>query len=122
MATVFADYPSPRRWPDEGVARIPYWVYSERPGICGNRWARVRRRGSHGHGNGDSGVLQTLPPRHGFLIPQHKQRPTMSPQDLRFEVEEMYYDYVECLDDDQLERWPEFFTDDCVYKIIPREN
>lgn len=29
MATAFADYPSPRRWPDEGVARIPYWVYSD---------------------------------------------------------------------------------------------
>jgi anthranilate 1,2-dioxygenase small subunit len=46
----------------------------------------------------------------------------MNLRDLRFEVEELYYEYVECLDDDELERWPEFFTDDCVYKIIPREN
>jgi len=43
-------------------------------------------------------------------------------RDLRFEVEELYYDYIECLDDDRLEQWPEFFTDDCIYKIIPREN
>lgn len=46
----------------------------------------------------------------------------MNLRDLRFEVEEMYYDYIECIDDDQLERWPEFFTDECLYKIIPREN
>jgi anthranilate 1,2-dioxygenase small subunit len=41
---------------------------------------------------------------------------------LRFEVEELYADYVECLDDGELERWPEFFTDACLYKIVPREN
>lgn len=46
----------------------------------------------------------------------------MNLQDLRFEVEELYYDYVECLDDDELERWPEFFTDECLYKIVSREN
>lgn len=46
----------------------------------------------------------------------------MNLRDLRFEVEELYYEYVECLDDDEIERWPEFFTDDCVYKIIPKEN
>ena len=46
----------------------------------------------------------------------------MNLHELRFEIEEMYYDYIECLDDDQLERWPEFFTEKCTYKIIPREN
>ena len=46
----------------------------------------------------------------------------INPRDLRFEVEELYYDYVECLDDDELERWPEFFTDECLYKIVSREN
>ena len=30
--------------------------------------------------------------------------------------------YAECLDDDRLEEWPEFFTDDASYKIHPREN
>lgn len=29
MATVIADYTPPHRWPEEGVARIPYWVYSD---------------------------------------------------------------------------------------------
>jgi anthranilate 1,2-dioxygenase small subunit len=46
----------------------------------------------------------------------------MNLKDLRFEIEEVYYDYVECIDDGELERWPEFFTDECLYKIIPREN
>jgi len=42
--------------------------------------------------------------------------------DLRVEVEDLYAEYVECLDDGELERWPELFTDACLYKIIPREN
>jgi len=46
----------------------------------------------------------------------------MELRDLRFEVEELYYAYVECLDEGELEQWPEFFTADCVYKIIPRDN
>jgi anthranilate 1,2-dioxygenase small subunit len=46
----------------------------------------------------------------------------MNLKDLRFEIEEVYYDYVECIDDGKLERWPEFFTEECLYKIIPREN
>jgi len=44
------------------------------------------------------------------------------PRQLRYEVEELYHDYVECLDEGELERWAEFFTDECVYKVIPREN
>lgn len=41
---------------------------------------------------------------------------------LRYEIEELYSDYVECLDEGDLERWPEFFTDECLYQIIPRDN
>ena len=40
----------------------------------------------------------------------------------RLELEELYTDYVHCLDADELERWPDFFTADCLYKVIPREN
>src|SRR6266511_3911826 len=47
---------------------------------------------------------------------------TMSARDLRLELEELYADYVACLDEERLEAWPEFFTDDAVYRIIPREN
>ncbi len=41
---------------------------------------------------------------------------------LRYEVEELFFAYVECLDEGEVERWPDFFTDDCLYKIISREN
>jgi anthranilate 1,2-dioxygenase small subunit len=40
----------------------------------------------------------------------------------RLELEELYTDYVHCLDADELERWPDFFTEDCVYRITSAEN
>jgi 3-phenylpropionate/cinnamic acid dioxygenase small subunit len=47
---------------------------------------------------------------------------TMSRRDLRLELEELYAEYVACLDEERLEAWPEFFTDDAVYRVMPREN
>jgi len=41
---------------------------------------------------------------------------------LRSELEELYAEYAGCLDDGELERWPELFTEACRYEIIPREN
>jgi salicylate 5-hydroxylase small subunit len=46
----------------------------------------------------------------------------MSPHALRLGLEALYAEYAACLDDDELERWPGFFTTDCVYQIVPREN
>ena len=46
----------------------------------------------------------------------------MDKQQLRYEVEELIHAYVQCIDDDDLEAWPDFFTDKCDYKVIPREN
>ena len=37
-------------------------------------------------------------------------------------IEAFLYDYIDSIDSDRLEEWPEFFTDKCIYKIIPREN
>lgn len=34
----------------------------------------------------------------------------------------LYTDYALALDSNEWSRWPEFFTDDCVYKLQPREN
>ncbi|CAN7788333.1 salicylate hydroxylase [Caballeronia mineralivorans PML1(12)] len=34
----------------------------------------------------------------------------------------LYTDYALALDSNDWDRWPEFFVDDCVYKIQPREN
>ena len=40
----------------------------------------------------------------------------------RLELEQLYTDYVHCLDGDELERWPDFFTEDCFYRITSAEN
>jgi anthranilate 1,2-dioxygenase small subunit len=40
----------------------------------------------------------------------------------RLELEELYTDYVHCLDADELERWPDFFIEDCFYRITSAEN
>src|SRR5579864_4473841 len=40
----------------------------------------------------------------------------------RLEIEQLYAGYVGCLDSDQLEEWPEFFTEDCTYRITSAEN
>jgi len=46
----------------------------------------------------------------------------MPTPELRDEIEALYADYAEALDDGELERWPDFFTEDCLYKLVPREN
>ncbi len=40
----------------------------------------------------------------------------------RLELEQLYTGYVHCLDNDSLEDWPGFFTDDCYYRITSAEN
>lgn len=40
----------------------------------------------------------------------------------RLELEELYADYVAALDEERFEDWVELFTDDCLYRIVPREN
>jgi len=40
----------------------------------------------------------------------------------RLELESLYTDYASCLDADRLEEWPEFFTDDCHYRVTSAEN
>jgi len=37
-------------------------------------------------------------------------------------VDRLYVDYVHAIDDGNLARWVELFTDDCSYRIISREN
>lgn len=40
----------------------------------------------------------------------------------RLELDALYADYAHCLDDDLLEKWPEFFIDNCYYRITSAEN
>ena len=41
---------------------------------------------------------------------------------LHEDVRAFYDAYFEALDEDRIEEWPDFFVDDCLYRIIPREN
>ena len=41
---------------------------------------------------------------------------------VRLGVDELIAAYVECIDDDRLEAWPEFFTEQCRYVIISRAD
>src|SRR5438132_3354379 len=40
----------------------------------------------------------------------------------RLEIEGLYTAYAHCLDDDRLEEWPGFFTEDCAYRVTSAEN
>lgn len=40
----------------------------------------------------------------------------------RLELEDLYTEYAHCLDSDALERWPDFFTEDCHYRVTSAEN
>ncbi|HEY1797461.1 MAG TPA: aromatic-ring-hydroxylating dioxygenase subunit beta [Stellaceae bacterium] len=42
--------------------------------------------------------------------------------ELRARLADLYAGYDAALDEGEYERWPEFFTDACIYKITPREN
>lgn len=37
-------------------------------------------------------------------------------------ISQLYTDYALAVDSGDWDLWPEFFTDDCVYKLVPREN
>ena len=41
---------------------------------------------------------------------------------IRADVQDLYESYADCLDALELERWPEYFTDDALYQVISREN
>lgn len=43
-------------------------------------------------------------------------------REVRLEIEEFHADYCWTLDCGDVERWPEYFTDDAVYRITAREN
>ncbi len=39
-----------------------------------------------------------------------------------FGIQQLYADYALAVDNGQWDLWPEFFTEQCVYKVQPREN
>ena len=40
----------------------------------------------------------------------------------QFTVERLLARYVACIDEDRLEEWPDFFTEDCAYRVTSAEN
>ena len=41
---------------------------------------------------------------------------------LRHELRDLYDDIADALDDDRVEALPDYFTDDCLYRVTTREN
>ncbi len=39
-----------------------------------------------------------------------------------FGIQQLYADYALAVDSGKWDQWPEFFTEQCVYKVQPREN
>lgn len=42
--------------------------------------------------------------------------------ELRLRLADLYAAYDAVIDEGDWTRWPEFFTEDCVYQVLPREN
>jgi anthranilate 1,2-dioxygenase small subunit len=45
-----------------------------------------------------------------------------SSQELHFEIEQLNSEYARVLDGDQFEKFLDLFVEDCLYRVIPREN
>lgn len=43
-------------------------------------------------------------------------------REARFDVEDFHYEYCANLERGEIERWPDFFTDDAMYQVIARDN
>ena len=42
--------------------------------------------------------------------------------ELKAAVSDLYDDYAQTIDDEELDRWPDFFTEDALYRVISRES
>ncbi len=42
--------------------------------------------------------------------------------ELRLEIEDLYSEYCAALDEGRYEDWAALFTEDCLYRIVPRDN
>ncbi len=45
-----------------------------------------------------------------------------STTEARLLVESLLAEYVQCIDDDELEQWPGFFSDPCLYRVLSRDS
>jgi 3-phenylpropionate/cinnamic acid dioxygenase small subunit len=54
--------------------------------------------------------------------PQALVAPKASLQELHFEIEQLNSEYACALDNERYEEFPELFVEDCLYRVVPREN
>jgi 3-phenylpropionate/cinnamic acid dioxygenase small subunit len=47
---------------------------------------------------------------------------TESLQELHFAIERLNGEYARILDDERFEEFPDLFVEDCLYRVVPREN
>ena len=53
---------------------------------------------------------------------QPQVAPKASLQELHFEIEQLNNEYAHILDNERYEEFPELFVEDCLYRVVPREN
>jgi anthranilate 1,2-dioxygenase small subunit len=46
----------------------------------------------------------------------------MTEQEAERLIRGLIHDYAHCIDDDRLEDWPDFFTEECFYQVISRDD
>ena len=80
------------------------------------RTRRTRGQGHRAHGHRDAD------PRHVRLLARGDGAVNGCSADEWLAINALYADYAAALDARELERWPDFFTEDCVYKLQSREN
>jgi anthranilate 1,2-dioxygenase small subunit len=47
---------------------------------------------------------------------------SMNRTEARLTIEELMREYAACIDDGRYEEWPDFFTEECRYQILPKES
>src|SRR5262249_29625917 len=85
--------------------------------------AQCHERAAHDHRNRDPRLLPALPRGDGALAPVIAAAPGVQASlDLRARLAALYGAYDGARAEGEYERWPDFFTEACVYKITSREN
>lgn len=54
-------------------------------------------------------------------MPRGATKPSLQFDDY-LQITQLYADYARAVDSGNWDLWPEFFVEDCSYKLIPREN
>src|SRR6185437_1655381 len=105
-------------------------------GLRRNGRTRLRGHRSHGDRVDDSRLLQRLSQDHGPVArrtrtmdvdtmtkPAHPSaKSAVEARALRADIYDFNSAYAACIDDGDIMQWPDFFTEDAIYKVIPREN